>query len=110
MRGRGGRFSSRGLGGGRKNNNKRRNNTKHPHSYPVTLNDGSVIDVHASYYFGPEIWNKLPPHESARITNDLNDYKRQKATRILASLNAQMPYAQNNTIAPYKPPYNMNPQ
>lgn len=66
--------------------------------------------MHASYYFGPEIWNKSPPHESARITNSRNEYKRQNSTRTLASLNVQVPYAQNNAMVPYALPYNQIPQ
>ena len=110
IRGRGGRFPGRGRGGGRGIHNKRKMNTKHPHSYPVTLIDGTGIDVHASYYFGSEIWNKLPPHEAARITNDRNEYKRQNATRALASLNAQIPSVQNNAMVPYALPHNQYPQ
>ena len=63
-RGRGGSFSGCGRGRGRGNNNKRKVNAKHPHSYPVTLIDGTIMDVHASYYLGEDIWNKLPPHLS----------------------------------------------
>ena len=109
-RGRGGRYNGRGRDGGRGNNNKRKANAKHPHSYSVTLTDGNIIDVHASYYLGSETWNKLPPHEAARIINDRNEYKRQNATRTLASLNAQIPSVQNNDMLHYALPNNPYPQ
>ena len=109
-RGRGGRYNGRGRDGGRGNNNKRKANAKHPHSYSVTLTDGSIIDVHASYYLGSETWNKLPPQEAARIINDRNEYKRQNATRTLASLNAQIPPVQNSDVLHYALPNNPYPQ
>ena len=65
---------------------KRKVNAEHPHSYPVTLIDGAIMNVQASYYLGADIWNKLLPHKSTRITSDRNEYKRQKPTCALASL------------------------
>ena len=104
FRGRGPR--GRGRNGGR--GTKRKTNSRHPNSYPVTLTDGTVMDVHASYWFGPEIWNKLPPNEQTRINNDRNEYKRQKSNRNLATLNMmpQMPYNQQQGIVPWTPQYN----
>ena len=89
-RGRRGHFCvcGRGRGRGRGNNNKRKVNAKQPHSYPVSLIDGAILDAHAYYYLGADIWIKLPPRKAAYITNNGNEYTRQKTTHALASLHA----------------------
>ena len=65
-RGRGRGYRGRGARGGRgrgrntSRGGKRAANGRHPNSYPVTCTDGTVIDVHASYYFGSDrvvCWN-----------------------------------------------------
>lgn len=46
---RGGRCGGRGGRGGRGGNNSRKN-VKRPQSYPVTLNNGTIVDIHSSHY------------------------------------------------------------
>ena len=108
-RGRGSR--GRGPRGRERNSNrgmKRKLNARHPNSYPVTLTDGTVMDLHASYLLGPEVWNKLSPNEMNRIINNRNEYKRQKSGHTLASLTMipQVLYNNSQVLVPWTPQYN----
>ena len=99
-RGRGSR--GRGPRGRERNSNrgmKRKLNARHPNSYPVTFTDGTVMNIHAIYLVGPEVWNKLPPNEIKRIINDRNEYKRQNFGRTLPSSTIVPQLIYNNSQA-----------
>ena len=51
-----------------------------------------MIDVHASYYFDSETFDNFTNHEIQRLTQAREQYKRQKATQVLASLDARESY------------------
>ena len=91
-RGRGGRGGRSGRGGRGGRNG--RQNTKHIQSYPVTLTNGRVVDIHSSYFVGPEIWSNMSEPDRTRLTHERALYKRESADRTLAALSHQA-YAPN---------------
>ena len=113
-RGRGGRIPFRGRGGrggrggrhGRGGRNGRQH-VKHPQSYPVTLTNGRIVDIHSLYYVGPEIWSHMSEPDRTRLTHERALYKRESADRTLAALSHQS-YSPNQYALQHQqiaPPY-----
>ena len=47
----------------------------------VQCTDGTEIEVHASYKFSPEDWERLPREERNRIINERKEYSENKRQR-----------------------------
>ena len=93
---RGGRYGGRNGRGGRGGNNNQKN-IKHLQSYPVTLNNGKIVDIHSSYFLGPKIWSQTNLANRFYLTQDRSQYKMQQAQSTIATLNSQSTIATLNT-------------
>ena len=100
-RGRGGRGRGRGRGGGR--GNRRPQGVRY-----ITATDGQTMEVHASYKFSAEDWERLPREEKNRIIEERKAYSAQKRQRrdeaqvsmissVARSVISELRQAPNNT-------------
>ena len=63
----------RGRGGGRGQHGQKRS---HPDARMVRCNDGTQVEVHASYKLKNDVWNNLPQAERDRLIRERASYRR----------------------------------
>ena len=81
--------------GGRGGNNSQEN-IKNPQSYPATLNNGKIVDIHSLYFIGPEVWSQMNLTKRSRLTQECSQYKIQQAQSTITTLNVQSTIATLN--------------
>ena len=104
-RGRGFQRNYRPGRGGRSSHRQKRQQHGHPNARTITCNDGSSLEVHASYNFPNDVWSKIPAQERERLKQERRNFNRRRnnsqnqtagTSTISSAITEDSSYAQSN--------------